>query len=95
MGGGTVTFSGKVDLSSADRLFDWSGVHVVIAVGDEAENIAAGACAEGAHVFVTTVEEAAESLSWTSHDVVLLKASRGLALERVGRAVFEDREAQA
>ena len=46
-------------------------------------------------MFVTTVEEAAESLSWTSHDVVLLKASRGLALERVGRAVFEDREAQA
>ncbi|QQY14368.1 UDP-N-acetylmuramoyl-tripeptide--D-alanyl-D-alanine ligase [Cutibacterium avidum] len=71
------------------------GFDVVIAVGDEAENIAAGACAEGAHVFVTTVEEAAESLSWTSHDVVLLKASRGLALERVGRAVFEDREAQA
>ena len=31
MGGGTVTFSGKVDLSSADRLFDWSGVHVVVA----------------------------------------------------------------
>ena len=72
-----------------------AGFDVVIAVGDEAENIAAGACAEGAHVFVTTVEEAAESLSWTSHDVVLLKASRGLALERVGRAVFEDREAQA
>ncbi|MDU4680372.1 MAG: UDP-N-acetylmuramoyl-L-alanine--D-glutamate ligase, partial [Cutibacterium avidum] len=31
MGGRTVTFSGKVDLSSADRLFDWSGVHVVVA----------------------------------------------------------------
>ncbi|MBX7470912.1 UDP-N-acetylmuramoyl-L-alanine--D-glutamate ligase [Streptomyces sp. MAG02] len=26
-----MTFSGKVDLSAADRLFDWSGVHVVIA----------------------------------------------------------------
>ena len=31
MGGRAVTFSGKVDLSAADRLFDWSGVHVVIA----------------------------------------------------------------
>ncbi|MGK2309447.1 UDP-N-acetylmuramoyl-tripeptide--D-alanyl-D-alanine ligase [Cutibacterium sp. V970] len=72
-----------------------AGFDVVIAVGDEAENIAAGARAEGAHVIVTTVEEAAGSLSWTSHDVVVLKASRGLALERVGRVVFEEREAQA
>ncbi|EFV00410.1 putative UDP-N-acetylmuramoyl-L-alanine--D-glutamate ligase, partial [Pseudoramibacter alactolyticus ATCC 23263] len=31
MGGRAMTFSGKVDLSAADRLFDWSGVHVVIA----------------------------------------------------------------
>lgn len=31
MGGRAVTFSGQVDLSAADRLFDWSGVHVVIA----------------------------------------------------------------
>ncbi|WCC80574.1 UDP-N-acetylmuramoyl-tripeptide--D-alanyl-D-alanine ligase [Cutibacterium equinum] len=72
-----------------------AGFDVVIAVGDQAESIAAGASAEGAHVIVTTVDEAAGSLSWTSHDVVLLKASRGLALERVGRAVFEEREAQA
>ena len=31
MGGRAVTLSGKVDLSAADRLFDWSGVHVVVA----------------------------------------------------------------
>ena len=46
-------------------------------------------------MIVSTVEEAAGSLGWTSHDVVLLKASRGLALERVGRDVFEEREDQA
>ena len=72
-----------------------AGFDVVIAVGDEAENIAEGARAGGAHVIVSTVEEAAGSLGWTSHDVVLLKASRGLALERVGRDVFEEREDQA
>ncbi|WCC80576.1 UDP-N-acetylmuramoyl-L-alanine--D-glutamate ligase [Cutibacterium equinum] len=31
MGGRAVTFSGRVDLSTADRLFDWSGVRVVVA----------------------------------------------------------------
>ena len=67
----------------------------IIAVGDEAESIADGAQTEGAHVIVATVEEAARSLGWTSHDVVLLKASRGLALERVGRDVFAEGEAQA
>ncbi|MDO4411637.1 UDP-N-acetylmuramoyl-tripeptide--D-alanyl-D-alanine ligase [Cutibacterium sp.] len=72
-----------------------AGFEIVLAVGNEAENIAAGARAEGAHAVVTTVEEAAGSLNWTSHDVVLLKASRGLALERVGCAVLEDMEAQA
>jgi len=72
-----------------------AGFDVVIAVGDEAENIAEGARAGGAHVIVSTVEGASGSLGWTSHDVVLLKASRGLALERVGREVFEEREAQA
>ena len=72
-----------------------AGFDVVIAVGDEAENIAEGARAGGAHVIVSTVEEAAGSLGWTSHDVVLLKASRGLVLERVGRDVFEEREDQA
>ena len=72
-----------------------AGFDVIIAVGDEAESIADGAQTEGAHVIVATVEEAARSLGWTSHDVVLLKASRGLALERVGRDVFADGEAQA
>ncbi|MCP2378621.1 UDP-N-acetylmuramoyl-tripeptide--D-alanyl-D-alanine ligase [Cutibacterium modestum] len=72
-----------------------AGFDVIIAVGDEAESIADGAQTEGAHVIVATVEEAARSLGWTSHDVVLLKASRGLALERVGRDVFAEGEAQA
>ncbi|MSS45832.1 UDP-N-acetylmuramoyl-tripeptide--D-alanyl-D-alanine ligase [Cutibacterium sp. WCA-380-WT-3A] len=81
--------------AQAGRHAAQAGFDVIIAVGDEAENIADGARAEGARVIVTTVEEAAESIGWTSHDVVLLKASRGLALERVGRDVFEEGEAQA
>ena len=81
--------------AESGRLAAHAGFDVIIAVGDEAENIAEGARAEGARVIVSTVEGASGSLGWTSHDVVLLKASRGLALERVGREVFEEREAQA
>ena len=81
--------------AESGRLAAHAGFDVIIAVGDEAENIAEGARAEGARVIVSTVEDASGSLGWTSHDVVLLKASRGLALERVGREVFEEREAQA
>ncbi|MCP3885763.1 MAG: UDP-N-acetylmuramoyl-tripeptide--D-alanyl-D-alanine ligase, partial [Propionibacteriaceae bacterium] len=81
--------------AESGRLAAHAGFDVIIAVGDEAKNIAEGARAEGARVIVSTVEDASGSLGWTSHDVVLLKASRGLALERVGREVFEEREAQA
>lgn len=71
-----------------------AGFDIVIAVGEEAGNIAEGARREGAQAIVATTDEAANSINWTSHDVVLLKASRLLALERVGRAVLSGDESR-
>ncbi|WP_130865068.1 UDP-N-acetylmuramoyl-tripeptide--D-alanyl-D-alanine ligase [Acidipropionibacterium timonense] len=66
-----------------------SGFDLVLAVGEHAGDLAAGARAGGAESRVVTVEEAARSIGWTSHDVLLVKASRALALERVAEQVLD------
>lgn len=63
------------------------GVDEVLAVGEQAVLLAAAATEAGAHGRVVSVDEAG-SLDLGPHDVVLVKASRGLALERVAASVL-------
>ena len=39
---------------------------------------------------VVTADEAADAVGWSGHDVVLVKASRGLELERVSERILAD-----
>lgn len=55
----------------------------VIAIGEFAADLAEGATREGGRARMATVESAAQSLELAPGDVVLIKASRGLRLERV------------
>lgn len=71
------------------RLTREAGIHEVIAVGRAGQWIAAGRGSEGTHV-VGTVEDAIELAQQMCHgtDVVLCKASRSIAMERVGAALL-------
>ncbi|WP_022909736.1 UDP-N-acetylmuramoyl-tripeptide--D-alanyl-D-alanine ligase [Aestuariimicrobium kwangyangense] len=64
-----------------------AGVDLLLAIGDEAPAMVAGAAEAGLAGRVVSVDEAG-SLDLGPHDVVLVKASRGLALERVAAAVL-------
>lgn len=71
------------------------GVDVLVAVGDAGALIAEGARAGATEVFVTPTREAA--LTWLRHnvsarDVVLVKASRGAALETVAAGLLAPSE---
>lgn len=59
----------------------------VIAVGQYAAELAAGAVRAGGQGRTANAESVAESLELASGDVVLVKASRGLRLERVADAL--------
>lgn len=64
-----------------------AGVDELLAVGDQARTMLEAAREAGGHGRVVSVEEAG-SLHLGPHDVLLVKASRGLALERVVAAVL-------
>ena len=59
------------------------GIDEVVAIGEFADDLAAGASQAGGRGRIVTVESAANSLDLQPGDVVLIKASRGLRLERV------------
>lgn len=65
-----------------------AGVDELLAVGEHAADLVAGAAAEGVRARAVGVDEAS-SLHLASDDVVLVKASRGLALERVVQGLLE------
>ena len=73
----------QVGVSAAE-----AGVDEVWAIGEHAADIVAGAHARGLVGHKSTVEEAS-SLDLGPEDVVLVKASRGLALERVAIALLQ------
>lgn len=80
----------QVEHEAIGRLTHDSGINEVIAVGQAGQWIAAGRGADGTHV-VETVEDAivlAQRMC-AGTDVVLCKASRGIAMERVGTALLE------
>jgi UDP-N-acetylmuramoyl-tripeptide--D-alanyl-D-alanine ligase len=69
------------------------GVDVVVVVTDAARGIAEGASGGSAEVIVTAGRE--EAANWVrqnagSEDVVLVKASRGAALEFVAEQILEE-----
>lgn len=69
------------------------GIDVVVVVGEAARGIAEGASGGAGEVIVTAGRE--DAISWLGHnagpeDVVLVKASRGAALELVAEAILEE-----
>lgn len=67
-----------------------SGFDLVVGVGDLGTQIAAGARAAGVEALAVTPDQAASAVAWDGHDIVLVKASRGLALDRVAAALVEE-----
>lgn len=66
-----------------------AGITEVVAVGEQAEHIAAGAREGGAQARVMTPDEVADALALAPVDVVMVKASRGIALEKVAQALVD------
>ena len=81
---------------SAQRHRDVGGLAVgrgfdeILCIGQYAEDLAAGAISAGGRARVVTADEAADAVGWSGHDVVLVKASRGLELERVSERILAD-----
>lgn len=67
-----------------------AGFGLVMCVGDHAADLAAGASEGGAEVRVVDPGGAVAATTWTGHDVVLVKASRALALETVAQELLSD-----
>lgn len=70
------------------------GIDEVVAIGRFADDIAAGVSQTGGRSRVVQAEQATDSLNLSAGDVVLIKASRGLGLERVAARLLEQEEAQ-
>jgi UDP-N-acetylmuramoyl-tripeptide--D-alanyl-D-alanine ligase len=73
------------------------GVDVLIVVGPEAEGIAVAAEAAQRPPAVVRTAARDDAVTWVRHnavagDVVLIKASRGVALEHVADALLADQE---
>ena len=66
------------------------GFDEILCIGQYAEDLAAGATSAGGRARVVTADEAADAVGWSGHDVVLVKASRGLELERVSERILAD-----
>ncbi len=76
--------AGSADLHfRAGALAAELGIDEVVAIGEFAADLAAGASQAGGRGRIVTIESAADSLALQPGDVVLIKASRGLRLERV------------
>ncbi len=65
------------------RLAASLGIDEVVAVGEYADDIRRGAAAGGASARVVPRDQVAADVSVGPHDIVLVKASRGLALDEV------------
>jgi UDP-N-acetylmuramoyl-tripeptide--D-alanyl-D-alanine ligase len=71
------------------------GVDLVLCIGEQAGELARGAAEGGADARVVDAAQAAGSVDWSPHDVVLVKASRALGLEKVAAEVLADEEGRA
>ena len=72
--------------ASVGRLAATTGLHKLIAIGERARQISQAAAAQGTDaIHVSSADEAAQAAiaATTPGDVVLIKGSRGMALERV------------
>ncbi|AMS06786.1 UDP-N-acetylmuramoyl-tripeptide--D-alanyl-D-alanine ligase [Acidipropionibacterium acidipropionici] len=67
-----------------------AGFDLVLCLGTYADDLAAGAAAGGAQVRIVEPGGAVAATTWTGHDVVLVKASRALALETVAQELLSD-----
>ncbi len=65
------------------------GIDQIYSVGQYAEKIAQGAARAGGQATVVQPDEVAEDLTLAAGDVVLVKASRGLALEKVAERLTQ------
>lgn len=65
-----------------------SGFDLVLCVGEFAGDLAAGAAEGGAASRVVGPEDVLDATAWSGHDVVLVKASRALALETVAEELL-------
>lgn len=72
-----------------------SGVDLVLCIGEQAGELARGASEGGADARVVDTAQAAGSIDWSPHDVVLVKASRALGLEKVAAEILADEEGRA
>lgn len=70
------------------------GIDEVVAIGQFAGDLAAGASQTGGRSRVVQHDQAADSLNLSAGDVVLIKASRGLGLERVADRLLGQEGAQ-
>lgn len=67
-----------------------AGFDLVLCVGARAGDLAAGAGEGGAATRIVEPGDAVAATTWTGHDVVLVKASRALALETVAQELLND-----
>lgn len=89
---GPTAYDEHVGVGEAAAAF---GVDVVVAVGEEAAGIAAGAADHGSRSEVIVTAGRAEALAWVREnvagaDVVLVKASRGAALEVIADGLLAE-----
>lgn len=72
-----------------------AGFDEVLCIGERAEDLASGVTEGGSHARVVDAAQARVSLDWSRHDVVLVKASRALGLEKLAAAILADEEGRA
>lgn len=72
-----------------------AGFDEVLCIGERAEDLASGVIEGGSHARVVDAAQARISLDWSRHDVVLVKASRALGLEKLAAAILADEEGRA
>ncbi|MDN5976539.1 UDP-N-acetylmuramoyl-tripeptide--D-alanyl-D-alanine ligase [Acidipropionibacterium jensenii] len=72
-----------------------AGFDLVLCLGEHAADLAGGVAEGGVESRVVDATQVAGSVDWFAHDVVLVKASRTLRLERVAAEILDDKGGRA